>query len=270
MAATSHRDAGSRKGMLTPPPPGHAGCALFLDVDGTLIEFHRHPDDIAIDPELQALLAAVADGLGGALALVSGRSLTSIDSVIGLPALAAAGLHGAEVRRGGAAAQFLHDENALLDVVGERADRLLQAWPGAFVEHKGRALALHYRLVPEAADAVAAIGEQLLQLAGPGFELQFGNLVCELKPHGTNKGTAIDFLMRDAPFAGREAWMFGDDLTDEHGFAAANDRGGGSVIVGSREPTAARYRLEDPPAMRAWLAELRGRLTVNTQAGTPR
>ena len=54
--------------------------------------------------------------------------------------------------------------------------------------------------------------------------LQRGNHVVELKPAGIDKGGAIAALMRSAPFAGRMPWMLGDDLTDEHAFAAGATR----------------------------------------------
>ena len=64
------------------------------------------------------------------------------------------------------------------------------------------------------------------------YTLQPGNHVIELKPAGTDKGTAVGRLMRDAPFAGRAPWVLGDDLTDEHAFAVANALGLTPVVSG--------------------------------------
>ena len=49
-------------------------CCIFLDLDGTLIEFHEDPAAIGADEELRHLLQSTANALGGALALISGRS----------------------------------------------------------------------------------------------------------------------------------------------------------------------------------------------------
>ena len=79
-------------------------------------------------------------------------------------------------------------------------------------------------------------------------------MVAELKPAGHDKGSAIEQFMREAPFAGRVPLFIGDDATDEHGFQVVNRLGGHSVKVGEGA-TAARWRLEAPAAVRAWLTE---------------
>jgi trehalose 6-phosphate phosphatase len=171
-----------------------------------------------------------------------------------LPTIAAAGLHGAELRRAGHAALQLYGESTAITHLHGLAVKLLQPYARTFVEFKGHAIALHYRELPDAQDAIAAIADRLLREAGDGFELQAGNLVYEIKPHGTSKATAIEALMADPPFSGRTPWVFGDDLTDEHAFREVNTRQGISVIVGDRRPTAARYGLDNPAALLRWIA----------------
>ncbi|MBS0431000.1 MAG: trehalose-phosphatase, partial [Proteobacteria bacterium] len=78
----------------------------------------------------------------------------------------------------------------------------------------------------------------------------------ELKPAGCDKGRALAELMAATPFRGRQPWMLGDDLTDEHAFEEVNARGGISVIVGPRRPTRANFALADPTAVRDWLRGL--------------
>src|SRR5277367_5819312 len=58
--------------MQALPPPSLEWC-LFLDVDGTLIEFTDSPLETFADADLKTLLGRVAERLGGAVALVSGR-----------------------------------------------------------------------------------------------------------------------------------------------------------------------------------------------------
>ena len=87
----------------------------------------------------------------------------------------------------------------------------------------------------------------------PGYRLQHGDHVVELRPSAGDKGEAILALLEEVPFRGRVPVFVGDDLTDESGFAVVNAHGGMSVLVGQREPSAAHYALRDPAAVRAWL-----------------
>ena len=77
----------------------------------------------------------------------------------------------------------------------------------------------------------------------------------EVKPAGRDKGTAIAEFMAEPPFAGRRPVFVGDDVTDEYGFRVVNDLGGDSVKVGEGQ-SAARWRLENVQAVRAWLADI--------------
>ena len=47
----------------------------------------------------------------------------------------------------------------------------------------------------------------------------------------------------------------GDDLTDEHGFAAAATLDGAGILVGPARSSAARYRLGSVTEARHWLRE---------------
>ena len=58
--------------------------------------------------------------------------------------------------------------------------------------------------------------------------------------------------MAEPPFAGRVPVFVGDDLTDEHGFAAVEKLCGWTVKVGPGQ-TVARFRLGQPAAVKRWL-----------------
>ena len=242
--------------LLRTPPPAPASLALFLDIDGTLLEFADHPDDVVVDPHLSHLLLRVRDALDGALALLSGRSLARIDELLGLPGFAAAGSHGAELRRANGTIQRQVRDATGMASLRAYARSLLAEWPSVVIEDKPDAIALHYRVAPAASRAVLAAASRLVSAAGPRYRLQHGDCVVELRGAGADKGDALARLMQEAPFAGRTPWMIGDDLTDEHAFAAADRLGGIGVIVGARTPTRARFSLADPSTVHAWLAQL--------------
>jgi len=242
--------------LPAPPDTGAGtGWALFLDVDGTLLDIACHPDDVHVEPRLHDDLARLHAKLGGALALLSGRTLAQLDALFDWYPRVAAGLHGAELRTPDGSERITGDAAAFTQV-RSRAGALVATTRGVILEDKRLALALHYRHAPAAREAAEHIAQTLLRDAGDGYALQRGDHVFELKPAGVDKGRALAALMREAPFRGRTPWMLGDDLTDEDAFRHANASGGISVIVGSRRPTDARYALDDPAAVRAWLHAL--------------
>ncbi len=83
-------------------------------------------------------------------------------------------------------------------------------------------------------------------------------MVLELRPAGADKGDALRKMMTEPPFAGARPWFVGDDLTDEHAFAAAAALGGDGILAGPPRSTAARWRLDGVAAVAAWLEEAAG------------
>ena len=236
---------------LPPPPSPARDWALLLDVDGTLLDFAPHPDGVEVPEALVADLDRIHAALGGALGLVSGRRLETLDGLFAPLRLPAIGLHGLQRRDGVSGG---HDHPNEWAQVCEGARALCDKFPGALVEDKGITLALHWRRAPAAEEPLREYANSaLIQL--PGYHLQLGHDVVELRPDGHDKGDAIVALLDSAPFHGRFPVFVGDDLTDEAGFDAINLRHGLSVRVGTREPTAARCGLHDPAAVREWLAE---------------
>ena len=242
--------------LPAPPATGaDTGWALFLDVDGTLLDIACHPDDVHVDPRLHDDLHWLRDRLGGAVALLSGRALSQVDALFDWNHHVAAGLHGAELRGPDGEARITGDA-AVFARIRAHATDLVAATEGVMLEDKRLALALHCRHAPASCDAAEHIARTLLREAGDDYVLQRGDHVFELKPAGVDKGRALADLMRAAPFRGRTPWMLGDDLTDEDAFRHVNANGGVSVVVGARRPTEARYALGDPAAVRAWLHAL--------------
>src|SRR5271169_37916 len=123
--------------MQTPPSPSLDWC-LFLDVDGTLIELTDSPLDTFADPELKTLLGQVAERLGGALALVSGRSIDSLDELFAPWRLPAAGLHGVERRKASGTMHGASFVDTQLTQARSALNALVQNHPGTLVEDKGR------------------------------------------------------------------------------------------------------------------------------------
>lgn len=255
-AEVSAVSADIARDLPAPPETGaDTGWALFLDIDGTLLDIARRPDDVRVDTRLHDDLCRLHDRLDGALALLSGRRLSQLDALFDWNHRAAAGVHGAELRMPDGS-ERLTGGAAAFAAVRAHATTLVATTQGVMLEDKQRAFGLHYRHAPAAREAAEHIARTLLREAGDGYAIQRGDHVIELKPAGVDKGRALAALMHDAPFRGRTPWMLGDDLTDEDAFRHVNANGGISVIVGSRRPTEARYALDGPAAVRAWLHAL--------------
>ena len=245
-------------------PHWDSGWALFLDVDGTLVDIERHPDEVRAEPALRQSLASAATALGGALALVSGRSIASLDRIFTPLTLPAAGLHGLERRD--AAGRVHYPSGYAERIAAARAGLLgfVQSEAGLLLEDKGAALALHFRNAPELEDACRQNMETARRTAGEDFHVQQGKMVLELKPSGHDKGTAIQAFMGETPFAGRQPVFIGDDLTDEDGFRAVNRLGGLSVRVGAHPDTAARIVADSVAEIRQWLNKNMEQIDVST------
>ncbi len=234
-----------------PPPPGLlAAASLFLDFDGTLVDLVDRPDQVNADPDLRALLARLARALPGRIAIVSGRSIAQLDAMLGDAAsgIALAGSHGAESRVDGE-----HEtaaSPAALDAVAARMDAFAATRPGLVVERKSLGVALHHRLAPE--HETDALGLARALAAEHGLVLQRGKMMGEVRAGG-DKGRAVTRLAAGAAMAGFPPLVFGDDVTDEAGFAAAVALGGAGVLVGEPRETQAIYALPDVAAIRSWL-----------------
>jgi trehalose 6-phosphate phosphatase len=232
------------------------GWAVFLDVDGTLLDIAGTPEGVAVEPGLPAALSALSTRLGGALALVTGRRLTFLDTLFPGLAFPAAGLHGAEMRFADGTLREV-EPSPLLSIARRRLETAATAWPGVLVEDKGASFGAHYRRAPQFEGQVEAIMSSIAADLGDTHSIQRGKSVVEIRPRGHDKGAAVAAFMAAPPFLGRRPLTIGDDVTDEAMFAAANALGGVSVRVGSPdEPTLATAFLPAPADVRAWITEV--------------
>jgi trehalose 6-phosphate phosphatase len=231
------------------------GWSYFIDFDGTLVDFARTPGEVEVSEDLRALLHAAHRAVHGALAIVSGRPLAELDQFLALPQLPMAGQHGLEWRDAfGCVARM--PRLSLSPHIVQAARHWVEAHPGALIEVKDFSVALHVRSVPDLMAEALELGRQLVAGDPSRMMLQPGSFVVEIRCRGGDKGDIVNRLLRDRPFLGRRPVFIGDDLTDEHGFAAATRGGGFGILVGAERETGARHRLAGPDAVKAWLRPL--------------
>ncbi len=221
--------------------------ALFLDYDGTLVDLAATPEAARPPHGLVPLLRGLETALGGAVAILSGRTIADIDQMLAPMKATVGGVHGAEMRVGDGAPERLETSEEMTHIRRLCAS-LGRSTPGLRVEDKGQAIAVHYRAVPEAEQQVGKALQAALATSRD-LELIQGKMVYEVRRPGMHKGAVLQRLMQRPPFRDRIPLMIGDDRTDEDAFAMALHLGGSAIKVGEGT-TIARSRLPDPLAVR--------------------
>ena len=80
-------------------------------------------------------------------------------------------------------------------------ERLAGSIRGVLVEHKGIAIAVHYRAVPAMEPVLEAQLRGLLDAHNTRLVLSHGRRVLELMPQAASKAAALERLMQTPPFA---------------------------------------------------------------------
>lgn len=232
--------------MASTFPEIAADWALFLDLDGTLLDIAPRPDAVVVPPGLVDSLRGVAARLNGATAIVSGRPVRDVDRFLAPLEMPGGFGHGTEIRLPGC--DPAPSEAARTLPVGW-LDRLREAasgWAGVLVEPKPYGVAMHFRLAPGREAEVRALMERCAADCD-GYSLLPAHMAFELRPTGASKALPVEVLMRHAPFGGRRPVFVGDDVTDEDGMEAARRHGGFGLHVG-------RDFQGGSAEVRAWLA----------------
>jgi trehalose 6-phosphate phosphatase len=234
-------------------PAVTGNTALFLDIDGTLLDLARTPDRVKVPHDLLRALEKLTHRLSGALAFVSGRSLESIDKLFAPFKPAAIGAHGGEIRSlNGDVARSQPLPEKVVEVFAGLAGNI----PGLLLEDKRCALALHYRLAPEAQQVLTSAMEKNAGLFEcEKVQILHGKAVIEARWVGVDKGTAVAVLAKQKPFAGRTVLFGGDDTTDLDVFRMLPRLGGHGFSVGRHFP-GVEYVFETPRAVRQWLTRM--------------
>jgi trehalose 6-phosphate phosphatase len=233
--------------------------ALFLDIDGTLLGMAPTPDAVTVPIELPGLLRALADGLNGALAIVTGRRIVEADRLLAPVKLVASGVHGTELRYTPDAPVKMLAKPVPPDVIAMMRS-VSQIAEGILVEQKGSGAAVHYRNAPLAQRAIESEVARIIGLCSYDLVLRRGRKVLEAVPRGFSKGHALIDLMGRPPFQGRRPLMIGDDVGDETALRAAEAANGMGFKVAGEHFAADEADFGGVKEVRTWLALLVERL----------
>jgi trehalose 6-phosphate phosphatase len=206
-----------QRSVAAPPMPAR-NWALFLDLDGTLLDIATTPSSVVVPPELVSDLQGAARALNGAVAIVSGRALDDIDRLLAPLRLASGSEHGAVVRSPDGTESEMGA--AVPRSWAEAFMRLQQSSPGLLTELKPHNVVAHFRGAPDRAADVMRLAQGLVARDPEHFEVIEAKMAVEIRPRAITKARPVHQLMEQDPFKGRMPVFVGDDVTDEDGFEA--------------------------------------------------
>lgn len=222
---------------------------LFLDIDGTLSEFHPDPTKSFIPKNTLKILEELKK-LNVQVIPVTGRSVKIAAQLFSPLHFSIAGTHGLEIKIN---QQYIATgvESINYSLIRKNIKTACSPYPELLLENKDYSIAIHYRQYPELEKTAFQIAHNI-QALHPELKINTGKYVVELLPHGADKGQAIQKILQyyNAPQA--FTMFIGDDQTDESGFKVINQSQGISIKVGP-EQTLAGYRLKDVKAVANFL-----------------
>jgi trehalose 6-phosphate phosphatase len=231
---------------------------LASDYDGVLARLRDDPGAAVPEPGIGELLTRLAAVDGVTVALVSGRGVEDLRQTSGLSGpFRWIGSHGAEFD-----GPLSGDLAVRRDELVAALAPLVEAVPGARLEVKPAAVAVHVRTVADPA-AGSALLERAAATAGPHHTAKPGKDVLELAVTDADKGSALSRLRTDVHAAG--VLYLGDDVTDEDAFAALRAGDVGVKIGGGQ--TRAGHRVPDLAGVTAILQRLLSALEDDSPVG---
>jgi trehalose 6-phosphate phosphatase len=228
---------------------------LGLDYDGTLAPFKIDPMRAAPFPGIADQLRNLATEGQTQIAIISGRPVTEVMTLLDKPPVIIMGSHGYEfLPVDGVCIVRQPTLKQRLGLMKIRMDLQKNGY-GNILETKIASLAIHTRGL-EPASAIAIKEEIFAGWAerAPHFDLECRcfNGGIEIRCIGWNKGNALKSLLDLQPENALAVYI-GDDDTDEDAFTEIRKRGIGIKVGESSRPTAARSILPDCLAVATFL-----------------
>jgi trehalose 6-phosphate synthase/phosphatase len=229
---------------------------MFLDYDGTLVNFTKNPKDAKPDDDLFQILEQLNSIQNLKLVIISGRDKETLNEWFKHTPYTLISDHGVSIREEGKKWKTMERlktdwmEN-VLPVLETFVDRT----PGTILEKKKYSLAWHYRNIDVelAQKRLVEIRTVLTSfISNTDLTLLEGNKVIEIKSSKVNKGRSCSQVLNDHP--ADHIFAVGDDWTDEHMFEELPDRAI-TIKVGVKK-TKAKYYISNVEEVRNLLKRL--------------
>lgn len=239
---------------------------LFLDYDGTLVKFSRTPENLDPNKELIELIKRLADKAHLRVAIISGRRLQDLQTLLPGGGIYLAATYGVEIITPEGKRIQREDYSRIRpylqrlkphwqEIIGERK--------GFYLEDKGWSLAVHARYASEqdARQVISTIQHTLDQdLITDEFRLIKNNRFLEVTTARAHKGKAVSFLLDSFPMPEARLVYIGDDDHDSEAFETIHSLGGIAIAVaqyfGYVRSRGGDYVMRSPKAVRRWLGKL--------------
>ena len=235
-------------------------AVFFLDYDGTLTPIVRRPEDAIMSEKMRSVISELSELCP--LAVISGRDLKDVRSLVKVHDIFYAGSHGFDI----AGPDDWHTINQqgkkflpVLKTAEKEINDRLKNIQGARVERKKFSIAAHYREVPaEKADLVEKAVDEVLA-KHPELRKGYGKKVYEMQPDiDWDKGKALLWLLDKLNLDNPDVLPFyiGDDITDEDAFEVLANRGIGIIVSEDNHPSKASFKLKNPSDVLVFLKKI--------------
>jgi trehalose 6-phosphate phosphatase len=232
---------------------------LFLDYDGTLARFAPNPDVVLPDSDLIQLLSEINKLSKLRLAIISGRRLDHIRSLVPINGIWLAGSYGLEmIDPEGTEIHLLEFENLRpgLEKIKPTWQALIDGRDGFYLEDKGWSLAIHANGLDNQEVNLVLENARLIDVPN-GFHLKSTHNFIEICPPKADKGVSVEFIFNSERYEGALPIFIGDDPRDEDAFVEVQSMGGvGIIVTEKKRETKAIYTLRSPELVREWLKEI--------------
>lgn len=196
---------------------------LFLDFDGTLVDFNDDPELVAPDPELYNTIDKL-NAKNCELVIISGRDKDFLHTHFGDKEVTLIAEHGLWLKEKNGDWGITENVNKnWMSSIRPVLESFVDRTPGTFIEEKNYSLAWHYRksdpqLGGQRANELSSVVKDLT--SNHDLSVLNGNKVIEIKNSGVNKGRAATKQLKE-----KYDFIFaiGDDWTDEYMFRELPD-----------------------------------------------